>query len=101
LIFSNSRDKKKDTFSPRMLKDISQNFDVWVELLAMDLSGGILVGCDVWVELLAMDLSMIYLKIMDKSEILHFSITVFFTNRVGNFKWCLIVVYGPIDSKLK
>jgi hypothetical protein len=72
-----------------MLKDISQNFDVWVELLAVDLSGGILVGCDG------------SKVIVDKSEILYFSITVFFTNRVGNFKWCLIVVYGPIDSKLK
>jgi hypothetical protein len=63
---------KKCTFTPRMLKGISHHFDVWLELPTLGLSGGILVDCDG------------SKVIVDKSEILNFSITIFFTNRVDN-----------------
>jgi hypothetical protein len=37
---------KKQEFSKRILRSISNRFDIWVTLSAVGLSGGIIVGCD-------------------------------------------------------
>jgi exonuclease III len=40
------QETKKQHFSSRMLKSICNKFDCWHELLAIGLSGGILIGFD-------------------------------------------------------
>jgi exonuclease III len=60
------QETKKQSFSSRMLKGISTKFDSWHELPAVGLSGGILVGFDS------------SKLIIDRVDILSYSLTIFF-----------------------
>jgi hypothetical protein len=58
-------------------------------LLAIELAGGILIGFDS------------SKLILDRVDVLAFSITLFVHNIIDNFVWCLTIVYGPVDNSLK
>ena len=62
---------------------------MWVELPAVGLSGGIIVGCD----------SSKF--IVEKHQVHQFSVTLFIKNRIDAVQWCLTVVYGPVNNSLK
>ena len=72
-----------------LLSSISSVYDNWIQLPANGKSGGILIGCD-------------GSKFLIENQVINrFSITIFVKNRIDNQRWCLTVVYAPINMSLK
>jgi hypothetical protein len=83
------QETKKQKFSNRLVKSISTIVDVWIELPAIGLSGGILLGLE------SSKFS------IEQQQIGQFSISVLLRNRIDSVLWCFTVVYGPVNNDLK
>lgn len=77
---------KKESFTSRMLNNLSSNMSQWFQRPSLGLSGGILVGFD-----------------GSKFDLVNhwigaFTISLHFKNKSDHFEWIYTVVYGPVLS---
>ena len=80
------QETKKDSFSSRILRNLSPHINSWLYKSSIGSSGGILLGYnDTKFDLIA-------------SWINDFSITVHLKNKSESFEWLLTIVYGPVTS---